>query len=79
MIPLLDSKQATERPLPDRLRESLAHVRMTLGLVWKSSATMTIALAAMTLIGGLVPLGVAYAGKRIVDSVVARSSSHESK
>jgi ATP-binding cassette subfamily B protein len=34
---------------------------------------MTIALAAMTLAGGLVPLGVAYAGKRIVDAVVARS------
>ncbi len=46
---------------------------MTLGLVWASSAPMTIALAAMTLAGGLVPLGVAYAGKRIVDAVVAHS------
>ena len=34
---------------------------------------MTVALAAITLGGGLVPLGVAYAGKRIVDAVVAHS------
>jgi len=34
---------------------------------------MTVALAVMTLGGGLVPLGVAYAGKRIVDAVVASS------
>jgi ATP-binding cassette subfamily B protein len=46
---------------------------MTLGLVWKSSAPMAIALGLMTLAGGLVPLGVAYAGKGIVDAVVAHS------
>jgi ATP-binding cassette subfamily B protein len=34
---------------------------------------MTIALGVLTLVGGLVPLGVAYAGKRIVDAVVAHS------
>lgn len=72
MIPRLDSKQP-ERPLPDRLRESVGHIRMTLGLVWKSSAPMAIALGLITLGGGLVPLGVAYAGKRIVDAVVAHS------
>jgi ATP-binding cassette, subfamily B, bacterial len=73
VIPLLDSKQEPLRALPERLRESLDHVRMTLGLVWKSSAPMAVALGAMTLAGGLVPLGVAYAGKRIVDAVVAHS------
>jgi ATP-binding cassette subfamily B protein len=46
---------------------------MTLALVWRSSPAQTIALAGLTLVGGLVPLGVAYAGKRIVDAVVARS------
>jgi ATP-binding cassette subfamily B protein len=56
-----------------QLRESLRHVRMTLALVWRSSRGMTIALGAMTLAGGLLPLGVAYAGKRIVDAVIARS------
>jgi len=34
---------------------------------------MTAALAGMTLVGGFVPLGVAYAGKRIVDAVVAHA------
>ena len=44
---------------------------MTLRLVWRSSRPMTVALGLLTLVGGLVPLGVAYAGKRIVDAVVA--------
>ena len=70
------------RPLPQppvtpkgsvlaQLRESLAHTRMTLRLVWRSSPPQTVALAVLTLVGGLVPLGVAYAGKKIVDAVVA--------
>jgi ATP-binding cassette, subfamily B, bacterial len=54
-----------------QLRESLAHTRMTLRLVWRSSPPQTVALAVLTLVGGLVPLGVAYAGKKIVDAVVA--------
>lgn len=55
------------------VRESAAHTRRTLALVWASSRPMTIALGALTGIGALVPLGVAYSGKRIVDAVVARS------
>ncbi len=54
-----------------QLRESLAHTRQTLRLVWRSSPPQTIALGAFTLVGGLVPLGIAYAGKKIVDAVVA--------
>jgi ATP-binding cassette subfamily B protein len=54
-----------------KLRESLRHTRMTLALVWRSSPPQTVALGVLTLVGGLVPLGVAYAGKRIVDAVVA--------
>jgi ATP-binding cassette, subfamily B, bacterial len=48
-------------------------VRATLHLVWRSSPAMTVALGVLTLVGGLVPLGVAYAGKRIVDAVVAHA------
>ncbi len=62
-----------ERSLVAALRESLAHTRMTLALVWRSSRPMTIALGVLTVVGALVPLGVAYAGKRIVDAVVGRS------
>ncbi len=70
------------RPLPPKkttrpkgstwaeLREALRHTRMTLALVWRSSPPQTVALGVLTLVGGLVPLGVAYAGKRIVDAVV---------
>ncbi len=36
---------------------------------------MTTALAALTLVGAVVPLGVAWAGKRIVDAVVANDST----
>ncbi len=61
------------RSLVAALRESLAHTRMTLALVWRSSRPMTVSLGALTVVGALVPLGVAYAGKRIVDAVVARS------
>ena len=60
-------------PLTAQLRESLAHTRETLRLVWRSSRGLTVAMAALTLVGALVPLGVAYAGKRIVDAVVAHS------
>ncbi|MGH7439551.1 MAG: ABC transporter transmembrane domain-containing protein, partial [Polyangiaceae bacterium] len=56
-----------------QLRESLAHMRATLGLVWRSSPLQTTALAAFTLVAGLIPLGIAYVGKRIVDGVVAGS------
>src|SRR5580704_2014059 len=46
---------------------------MTLALVWRSSPPQAVALGVLTLVGGLVPLGVAYAGKRIVDAVVSRN------
>ena len=50
-------------------------MRETLRLVWRSSPAMTVALGVLTLVGGLVPLGVAYTGKRIVDAVVAHSQA----
>ncbi len=56
-----------------RLGESLRHTRMTLRIVWRSSRSMTVTLAILTLVGALAPLGVAYAGKRIVDAVVVHS------
>ena len=64
-------REKPRRSLTAELRESLRHTRMTLALVWRSSPPQTVALGVLTLVGGLVPLGVAYAGKRIVDAVVA--------
>jgi ATP-binding cassette subfamily B protein len=70
--PPVERGRPEARPLA-QLRESLVHTRRTLQLVWRSSPAMTIAQASLTGVGALVPLGVAYAGKRIVDAVVARS------
>ena len=46
----------------------------TIKLVWKASPLATSALAALTLVSAVLPLGVAYAGKGIVDGVVATSA-----
>jgi ATP-binding cassette subfamily B protein len=55
------------------LRSSFEHTPRTLGLVWRSSASGTILIGLLTLACALVPLGVAWAGKQIVDSVVRAS------
>src|SRR3954451_15539889 len=47
----------------------------TIKLVWKSSPMATSVLAGLTLVSAVLPLGVAYAGKGIVDGVVAVSSA----
>jgi ATP-binding cassette subfamily B protein len=44
-----------------------------LDLVWSTSRSLTIALALLTLAAGLLPAGVAYIGKEIVDAVVSAS------
>ncbi|WP_241668899.1 hypothetical protein [Rhodanobacter glycinis] len=44
-----------------------------LELVWSTSHALTIALASLTLIAGLLPAGVAYVGAHIVDAVVNAS------
>ena len=44
-------------------------------LVWTTSRRMTVAFALTTLVGGLLPAAVAWAGKLIVDGVLAAQSS----
>src|SRR5262245_11549778 len=58
--------------LRDAVRSAFEHAPLTLALVWKSSPWGTLALAALTVASALLPLGVAFAGKHIVDAVVAR-------
>ena len=55
-------------------RDGLSLTWRTTVLVWHSSRGATLALAALTLVSAVLPLGVAYAGKGIVDGVVAVSS-----
>ncbi len=53
------------------LRGSFAHTPRTLGLVWRASQRGTTGIALLTLVNAVLPLGVAYVGKRLVDAVVA--------
>ena len=56
-----------------RLRDSFAHTPRTLKLVFRSSPRGSLLLAVLTLAAALLPLAVAYAGKKIMDAVVAGS------
>lgn len=61
------------------LRQSLAVFRYSgkaINLVWTTSHTLTIILAGLTLLAGLLPAAIAYLGKLIVDAVVLASQSH---
>jgi ATP-binding cassette subfamily B protein len=60
-------------PLARAVRDSASYTARALGLVWRSSKGLTVALASLTLVGAMVPPAIAWAGKHIVDSVVARS------
>ena len=60
------------------LRQSLSVFRYSgraLELVWTTSHSLTIVLAILTLVAGLLPAAIAYVGKLIVDSVVLASQS----
>jgi ATP-binding cassette subfamily B protein len=46
-----------------------------LELVWSTSRTLTILLAILTIVGGLLPAAIAYIGKLIVDSVILASQT----
>lgn len=63
----------TAETLKKALRDSAAYTRRAFALVWRSSRALTIALALLTLLVAAVPPGIAWAGKRIVDAVVAGS------
>jgi ABC-type multidrug transport system fused ATPase/permease subunit len=52
-----------------------SYVLKALGLVWKTSTVLTLAIALFTLMAGLLPAVIAYVGKLIVDSVILASHS----
>lgn len=69
-------KGREEKPrvsIPRALLTSARYLARTLGLVYASSRAMTFALIALTLLAATVPPAIAWAGKHIVDAVVARS------
>ncbi len=57
-----------------RILEGARQTRKELGLAWRSSPSGLIGIALLTLAAALLPLGIAYAGKLIIDAVVARSA-----
>ncbi|TVS12509.1 MAG: ABC transporter ATP-binding protein [Wenzhouxiangella sp.] len=66
---------ANTRDLPpgilNQFGSLLTYGRRALALVWATSPLLTIALALLTLLAGLLPAGIAWVGKFLVDSVVA--------
>ena len=62
------------------LRRSLfgvfAYSRRALALVWTTSKALSITLAVLTLIAGMLPAGVAYIGAQIVDAVIHAADLH---
>jgi ATP-binding cassette subfamily B protein len=65
---------ATVNAARTALRASLEFTPRTLGLVFRSSRSGTLAVGGLSLVSSLLPLGVAYVGKRIVDAVVAHDA-----
>jgi ATP-binding cassette, subfamily B, bacterial len=53
------------------LRASFEHTPRTLRMVWASSRALCVGLGWLTLLAAILPLGVAWVGKAIVDAVVA--------
>lgn len=68
-LPPPDSRKS----LKQAVAESLSYTQRALRLVWTSSRPLTLALGALTLIAAFVPPAIAWAGKLIVDAVVAGS------
>jgi ATP-binding cassette subfamily B protein len=58
----------------DETRRSMRHAAHAVGMVWRASPGLTVAMAAMTFAAALVPPATAWAGKRIVDAVVLHAT-----
>ena len=61
------------------MRDSAAYTRRAFALVWRASRPLTVALAVVTLFVAAVPPSIAWAGKQIVDAVVAGSRENTIK
>jgi ATP-binding cassette, subfamily B, bacterial len=73
VTPPLPAQKTPKRSLRQALGESASYIQRALALVWRSSPGLTVALAVLTLFAAAVPPAIAWAGKHIVDAVVAGS------
>jgi ATP-binding cassette subfamily B protein len=71
--PAPDGGWATLRALP----EVFQYTRQALDLVWATSRRLTVALALLTLVAGVLPAGIAYVGALIVDAVVTAIAAQQ--
>lgn len=63
-------KHALQPSFFQTLRGAFQYSGPALRMVWQTSAKLTLWLAFCTLVAGLIPAGIAYTGKLLVDSVV---------
>lgn len=69
------SAQATASLSAGSPRAVVLQARRAMGLVWQTSRPLTLTLALLTLIAGLLPAAIAYVGAHLVDAVVAASQA----
>ncbi len=58
------------------ITDVFAHMGEALRLVWGTHRGLTVALAVLSLVSGLLPAGIAWVGAHIVDSVVAAMAAY---
>ena len=68
----MPDEKESKQPLPlENYLGVYRYSRQAIELVWSTHRGLTVALALLTLVAGLLPAGVAYVGKLIIDAVVA--------
>ncbi len=61
---------------PRNLLAVFAYSRRALNLVWSTNKTLSVTLALLTLVAGVLPAGIAYVGAQIVDAVIHAANLH---
>jgi len=61
---------------PRSILSVFGYSRRALALVWTTNKGLTIALAALTLVAGVLPAGIAWVGAQIVDAVIHAAELH---
>lgn len=55
------------------LKSSFVHTPRSLKLAWRSSPRISVVIGLLTLVSAMLPLSIAYVGKLIIDSIIAKS------
>ncbi len=58
------------------IKQAAANIPAAFSLVWEAHRPATLAMAALTIVGALIPAGQAWVGKLIIDSVVSSIGAH---